>query len=78
MNKLSSPILAGMLAGCSLAPEYQRPPSPVPEQFPDASAAVQGDLLSDGRVVFRDPRVQRLIELGSHPTVIFTGCHPEY
>mgnify|MGYP001060961272 CR=1 FL=1 len=59
------------LAGCSLAPRYERPAAPVPAQYPDqlqpdaaksaTSVAVTADL--GWREFFRDPRLLALIEL---------------
>jgi multidrug efflux system outer membrane protein len=49
MCSFSSPVallLAGVLAGCTLAPKYDRPPAPVPETYPEApdtsAAATEG------------------------------------
>ncbi|MBX9914464.1 MAG: hypothetical protein K2Y25_11245 [Pseudomonadaceae bacterium] len=64
MNKLPLLMIAGVLTGCSLAPEFKRPEPPVPLQFPGISAAPEYAVLPDSRLVFRDPRLQRLIELG--------------
>ncbi|WP_439870363.1 efflux transporter outer membrane subunit [Pseudomonas syringae] len=64
MNKLPLLMIAGVLAGCSLAPEFKRPEPPVPLQFPGVNAAPANAVLPDSRLVFRDPRLQRLIELG--------------
>ncbi|HET9208491.1 MAG TPA: efflux transporter outer membrane subunit [Burkholderiaceae bacterium] len=60
------PLWAVLLAGCaSMAPPYERPPLPVAERFPMASADAGGTAAAelDWRQVFTDPRQQRLIEL---------------
>lgn len=58
------------LAGCSLAPRYERPAAPVPAQYPDlpsqdAAKAASGVAAADlgWREFFRDPRLLALIEL---------------
>ncbi|MDL5365423.1 efflux transporter outer membrane subunit [Xanthomonas sp. NCPPB 2654] len=38
-SAVASLAVALLLAGCSLAPAYQRPPAPVPEQWSDGTAA---------------------------------------
>jgi multidrug efflux system outer membrane protein len=55
--------LIASLAGCSLAPKYERPAAPVPAQF--AAGAGAGAAAADRgwRDVFADPRLQRLIGL---------------
>lgn len=62
MNKLYGLLLAGLVSGCSLAPDYTRPSMPTAAVFPDsvqASAAV----LPDWQGLFTDPRLERLITL---------------
>lgn len=57
------------LAGCSLAPNYERPAAPIPALYPDAppagtatqSASAAADL--GWREFFRDPRLLALIEI---------------
>ncbi|WP_298016504.1 efflux transporter outer membrane subunit [uncultured Castellaniella sp.] len=51
------------LGACSLAPTYHRPAAPVPDQFPLAENAAGPSELPAWRDVFRDPRLQALIEL---------------
>lgn len=58
------------LAGCSLAPRYERPAAPVPAQYPDlpsqdAAKAASGVAAADlgWREFFRDPRLLALIDL---------------
>ena len=57
------PLLA--LAGCSLAPVYQRPAAPVPPSFPQGEAYPTPDEAAlpsvSYRDIFRDPRLQSLI-----------------
>jgi multidrug efflux system outer membrane protein len=59
----SAALLA--LAGCSLAPAYQRPVAPVPPAFPQGEAypsPIEGVVPSVSyRDLFRDPRLQTLI-----------------
>lgn len=63
-------LTALMLAGCSLAPKYERPEAPVPAQYPSYGQAAQpgqhtvaasADL--GWREFFRDPQLQALIEI---------------
>ncbi|TAL86111.1 MAG: efflux transporter outer membrane subunit [Candidimonas sp.] len=69
-------LLALALAGCSLAPRYERPVAPIPQQYPDqsASAREKGGLSAHAiapsatgaaglgwRQFFRDPRLIALI-----------------
>lgn len=69
MNKTSLVMtgLVAILAGCTMMPKYERPPSPVADAWPKKSAATNavataaGDL--DWREFFDDPRLQRLIAL---------------
>lgn len=57
------------LAGCSLAPRYERPAAPIPALYPDApatGAADQGAAAAADlgwREFFRDPRLLALIEI---------------
>jgi multidrug efflux system outer membrane protein len=53
------------LAGCSLAPQYQRPQLPVPDALPAAAApseAASAVSTTEWRTTFPDPRMQSLIE----------------
>lgn len=61
---------AGLLSGCvSLAPDYERPASPVPSAWPDSAAAAtsadaEGSVAEIGwRTFFRDPRLNDLVAL---------------
>jgi multidrug efflux system outer membrane protein len=61
-----SAALALLLAGCSLAPRYHRPPSPVAPQLgaaPGAAPAVPSAEDLGWRDVFQDPRLQALVAL---------------
>lgn len=77
-QRAALPLLITLaLAGCSLAPKYERPDAPVPAQYPDAaavnnsgpnsaqavapSAATSSDL--GWSEFFNDPRLKALIEL---------------
>ena len=72
MSKYLSPLIAGcalVLAGCTLIPKYHRPPAAIapawpaaPKQSPGATNAVPAAEIG-WREFFRDPRLQRLIEL---------------
>jgi multidrug efflux system outer membrane protein len=58
--------LALALAGCSLAPDYARPAAPVPQSWPAGDAYLQHSEAAlpevSYRDVFRDPRLQALVE----------------
>ncbi len=64
-------VLTAVLAGCSLAPEYERPVAPIPTNFPysdsvngggaDAAAGYAADL--GWKEFFTDPRLRDLIAL---------------
>lgn len=67
-------LLVSVLAGCSLAPAYERPHAPVPESFPNAGVfsghanASQGTAVTHTadlgwREFFTDPRLRSLIGL---------------
>jgi multidrug efflux system outer membrane protein len=68
-RKATVPLLAAMaLAGCSLAPSYERPEAPVPGQYPNAqqpvdpaAAGYSSDL--GWSEFFRDERLKALISL---------------
>lgn len=56
------------LAGCSLAPHYERPAAPIPTLYPDAPAGAAGQSAAAAadlgwREFFRDPRLLALIEI---------------
>ncbi|QAA93476.1 efflux transporter outer membrane subunit [Pollutimonas thiosulfatoxidans] len=72
------PVLISLaLAGCSLAPKYERPDAPVPAQYPDQNAvqntgansasAVAPDVAASSDLgwseFFRDPQLQALIRI---------------
>src|SRR5690606_33833490 len=70
-------VVAALLAGCSLAPDYHRPAAPVPGQYPDADAVNNTGERSASAVApqvqyssdlgwsefFRDPQLRALIRL---------------
>ncbi len=68
MRELAAPLISLALAGCSLAPRYERPASPVPAAFAggDAAPAAGGVAAADlgWRGVLGDPRLVALVELG--------------
>jgi multidrug efflux system outer membrane protein len=59
-------MLAGTIAGCSLEPKYERPETPVQPSWPVGDSYLrqsEANLPSLGyRDIFRDPRLQALIE----------------
>ena len=63
-------LIMGLLAGCTLAPEYSRPAPPIPSDWPtgaayqEAKSAVSAPLPPDlpWREFFTDKRLQRVIE----------------
>jgi multidrug efflux system outer membrane protein len=59
-------LAVGALSACTLMPHYERPLSPVPDQWPadgvGRSAAVTADQIG-WRDFFTDPRLQRLLEI---------------
>lgn len=65
---MSLAITAALLGGCSLIPEYQRPPAPVAAQYPQgpaypaANAADQAAEEQGWREFFHDPALQQLIQ----------------
>lgn len=65
VTKLAAVVIAVVASGCSLSPDYTRPD--VSEAIPDAfpASALTGTSASDvgWREYFRDPELQRLIEL---------------
>jgi len=67
MRNLLSLIAALAAAGCSLAPDYQRPAAPVPAAWPTDARVGAGDtatkttLPADWRAFFPDPNLQGLI-----------------
>lgn len=72
-RKVLPVLLTAVLAGCSLAPEYERPVAPVPTTFPFADAAKGHGQPADANVAFgadlgwndffTDPRLRDLIGL---------------
>ena len=65
MYKSVLPILSlAVLSGCSLAPEYERPASPVPEAYPLGSAdAADSSEVPAWRTYYTNADLQGLIEL---------------
>lgn len=68
---ITLPLLAALLAGCTLMPDYQRPDSPVPASFAVAAGASENfggkgviPVANIGwREVFTDSSLQRIIEM---------------
>jgi len=68
-QRLSLLVLTLLLAGCTLAPRYQRPAAPVADAWPAGAVAPAADPTSvpaaeiPWRDFFIDPQLQRLIEM---------------
>ena len=56
---------ATALIGCTMIPHYERPPAPVPEQYPGAARSAPGGPSADiaAHAVFRDARLNELVDL---------------
>src|SRR5690625_3718067 len=68
--KLSALGLALILAGCSLAPEYEQPEAPIPGTFPLVSGATEEQRAADAEFselgweqFFNDPQLKALIDV---------------
>jgi len=62
MSRFLSMLMAFALAACSLAPDYQRPAAPVPEQWPNGQGGQAGQAAAlRWQTFFPDPRLQGLI-----------------
>ncbi|HVY33544.1 MAG TPA: efflux transporter outer membrane subunit [Caulobacteraceae bacterium] len=68
MRRVLSLGLTMLLAGCTLAPRYERPAPPTPSAFPQGgpyqAAVASAAPLQDWKTAFSDPRLQRLIQTG--------------
>ena len=66
MRRLVSLLAASALAGCSMTPTYERPAAPVPPSWPVGDAYLRQSEAAlpavTYRDIFRDARLQRLIE----------------
>ena len=66
MSRLLPAVLlaSALLAGCTLAPAYQRPGAPIPAQWPTgpAYAAPTEVAVADWRQVFVDPKLRAVID----------------
>lgn len=66
MRSRVAPLVAGLLAGCSLAPPHERPPLPTPAAYP-AEVAPEGGVRSATEIgwrdFFQDERLRVLIEM---------------
>lgn len=56
-------ILVAALSGCTLMPDYQRPPAPIPAAWPATAqpGVARKDTGSDWQLYFPDPRLRALI-----------------
>jgi outer membrane protein, multidrug efflux system len=65
MPRTTLPLLAVLLAGCTLAPDYQRPASPAPAHYPEGAAYQRGPAVTtlpgDWQAVFHDPALRQLL-----------------
>jgi len=63
--KLAGVAMGLCLVGCTMIPHYQQPALPVPVQYPGAAAGAAPVPAADiaSREVFRDERLNRLVEL---------------
>ncbi|QXH53926.1 efflux transporter outer membrane subunit [Pseudomonas fakonensis] len=65
MHRFTLTLLAATLAGCSLAPDYQRPAAPVPVQYPQGPAYPAASTTPPAQhwqAVFHDPALRQLID----------------
>ena len=62
-RRLPIAVLAALLAGCALGPDYQRPEAPVPEQFRGTLAEADADSIADAGwwSLTKDPVLQALV-----------------
>ncbi|WP_263262548.1 AdeC/AdeK/OprM family multidrug efflux complex outer membrane factor [Pseudomonas sp. RIT-PI-S] len=66
---ISLAVAAALLSGCSLIPDYKQPAAPVAAQYPQGPAYAPADAAQVAaaeqgwREFFRDPALQRLIEM---------------
>ncbi|CAK16088.1 efflux transporter outer membrane subunit [Pseudomonas entomophila] len=66
MTRLLLPLLATVLAGCTLAPDYQRPDAPSADHYPSGVAYSGGPSASalplEWQAVFHDPVLRQLLD----------------
>ncbi len=64
LPRFSAIFVAVLLAGCSLAPDYQRPDAPIPQMYPGQGGATEASAADLGwQQFFREPRLKALIDL---------------
>lgn len=71
INKLSVLAMALVLAGCTMAPDYERPSAPTSSSYPSGAAYAQGTVSAAQTAVadigwrdfYRDPLLQQLLEV---------------
>ncbi len=63
MNRYALPLLAALaLGGCTLAPDYRQPASPVPATLGEADGVADSVILPGWRALFTDPHLRQLID----------------
>lgn len=62
MKAVALTLLALALAGCSLAPTYERPVAPIPAEYDTPATAEQSAPPQDWRAYFNDPALQAWID----------------
>ena len=63
--KFAPLLMAGLLAGCQLAPPHEQPPSPSAAQYPAEYRPMDGEVLASEigwREFLEDPRLELYIE----------------
>jgi outer membrane protein, multidrug efflux system len=73
MKRIATFILLTLIfmAGCSLAPEYNRPDAPIPQTWPEGDAYLKDTAVAEAPTApdlkrdkfFTDPRLQRIIQI---------------
>ncbi|HCE41594.1 MAG TPA: multidrug transporter, partial [Alcanivorax sp.] len=63
MNRYGLPLPAVLaLGGCTLAPDYRQPASPVPATLGEADGGADSVILPGWRALFTDPHLRQLID----------------
>ncbi|ODT89018.1 MAG: transporter [Phenylobacterium sp. SCN 70-31] len=56
-------VASTALAGCTMAPRYERPAAPIPQSWPSPADTTAAGIDAPWRDVFTDPRLQGVIQL---------------